>query len=397
MRRLAVGLAAILALLAVWPAAAGAAEAAPLAPGFKVEARGALLMDPLSGQVLWQQDPDAVVPPASLTKLATLLVAEEAIRDGKIKLSDVVTVGKDAWAQNFPDSSLMFLDVGDKVTVEELLKGIAIVSGNDACVALADYVSGSVPAFVAQMNKRVQELGLKRTVFVDPHGLSPQNHTTAAEMAILSAAYIQAFPDSLRTLHSLIDFQYGHPKPIPQKNRNTLLGHVEGADGLKTGFIDEAGYNLVGTARRGDTRLLLVLLGTKSEPERERQGASLLEWGFSNFTSVAAVQAGTAYATVPVWKGAANQVSLVAPETVRVTVPKGQEQSLQLKVDGPKELIAPVKAGETLGQLVISAGGETIRSITLQAAQEVPRGSLWRRSIDTIRLLLRRLFGGSKS
>lgn len=387
-QKLLAALATVAVLVALVPAPAVAETAPGRVPPFTVDAKGAVLMDPMSGQILWEQKADAEVPPASLTKIVTMTLVEEAIRDKKFSLNDTVPVGTDAWAQNFPGSSLMWLEPGMKVPVSEMLKGIAISSGNDACVAMADFMAGGVPAFVGQMNERVKALGMSHTQFVDPHGLSPNNRTTAREMAAISATYIREFPASLQTLHSQVSYTFNK---IPQFNKNSLLGNFPGADGLKTGFIDEAGYNIVGTAKRGNTRLLLVLLGTKSEAARGVAASQLLEWGFANFSTVQAAPAGTSFKTLRIWKGAAQEVGLTTPQPVFVTVPKGQEQQVQVRVESPDELTAPVSKAESVGTLVISAAGSEVR-VKAYPTADVKSGSLWRRIVDSVRLLFRRLF-----
>lgn len=380
------------------------AQASGAPAGFAVPAKAAYLLDFHSGQELYALNPDAPIPPASLTKIMTLYLAAAAIRSGKTTPDTPVAISRRAWAQNpeLRDSSLMYLEPGQKVTVREVLLGIAVPSGNDAAVAMAEHLAGSVEAFVAQMNEQARALGLKVTTFVDPHGLSPKNITTAREIAQLAAAYIRTFPENLKNLHSVPEFAYPKPEnlspeqkargqqPILQYNRNRLLASFPGTDGLKTGFVDEAGYNLVVTATRGEMRLIGVLLGTRSEAEREAQGIALLTHGFNSWSSVQALRGGEALGQVRVWKGAANAVSLVPAGPLWVAVPRGEEGKLVKAVQaGPAQpVVAPVRQGQELGSVAIVLGGRELARAPLVAAEEVRPGSFLKRLWDSLRLFL---------
>ena len=386
---------------------------AQAAPALDLEARSVVLMDFATGQVLYEKNPDEVIAPASLTKLMTLHLAFKRIEAGQMSLDDPVVVSQNAWAANFPDSSLMYLEPGDQVTVGEILKGIAIVSGNDASVALAEHIAGSVSAFVEMMNDEAQALGFTSFHFVDPHGLSAQNKITAREFAEFARLYIQLHPNSLAELHSQKEFSYPQYEnltparqavtspeqhvPITQQNRNGLLWTYDGVDGLKTGYVEEAGFNLAVTAQRGGMRLIGVLLGIQADsiPEgtakREAEGAALLSWGFNNFVTVKPQM--PAYNPVRVWKGAANEVNLEpsggAPTLV---LEKGLETSLTASVRQEQSIIAPVAKGQKLGEVIFAADGKEVARLDLVAAEEVPQGGFFKRLWDSFRLWINGFF-----
>lgn len=384
------------------------------APDLIIEAESALLMDYATGQVLFAQNPDAPIPPASLTKLMTLHLAYKKLAEGAIARDDLVPISRRAWALSpeFKDSSVMFLEPGQQVTVEEIMKGIAIPSGNDAAVALAEYISGSVESFVSLMNEEAAAMGYKTMRFVDPHGLSPENRITAREIADFARRYIQMHPEALVELHSQQSYTYPqrhnlapekqqnpgpYDHPIPQPNNNRLLGEYEGLDGLKTGYIEEAGFNIVLTAKRGDMRLIAVVLGAAKGADvptgmakREEEGAKLLNWGFANFVTTRPEL--PEIAPVRVWKGAANTVALKPAQEILLTLEKGTEGTLTSTVRQQQSVVAPVQAGQQLGEIVFAADGREIAKFPLVAAEDVERGGFFKRIWDSIRLWIAGLF-----
>jgi len=384
------------------------AKAAP--PELTLNVKSAILLDYATGQTLYTKDADLPIPPASLTKLMTLHLAYKKIAEGAIKKEDKVNIQREAWAATMPGSSVMFLEPGQIVTVGEIMKGIAIPSGNDASVAIAQHIAGSVDAFVALMNKEAQEMGFKSLRFADPAGLSPNNMVTAREFAEFARLYVQMHPEALTDLHSVIEFTYPLPENLPadkkgtpsvkQYNRNTLLGNIEGVDGLKTGFIEESGYNIALTAKRGETRLVAVILGapgkTEAEGSRNRAeaGAAILQWGFANFTT--AKPAVPELKTVRVWKGAANEVALEPDRPVLLTVAKGQETKLIPTVHQEESVTAPVKKGDKLGELIYSADGKEVAKFNLLASQDIKQGGFFKRLWDTIRLTVSGWFNRKK-
>lgn len=387
---------------------AAPAQAAP--PPLQLEAKSAILMDYETGQVLFEQNPDAAIPPASLTKLMTLHIAYKKIAEGTLKRDDKVTIRPEAWAAKMPGSSVMFLEPGQIVTVDEIMKGIAIPSGNDASVAIAQHIAGTVDSFVALMNKEAQDMGYKSMTFADPAGLSPKNVVSAREFADFARKYVLLHPEALQELHSVKEFTYpqkhnielGKPfRPTdPQYNRNTLLWNYEGVDGLKTGFIDESGYNIALTAKKGEMRLVAVILGVPGRNEvegsakRAAAGAALLNWGFQNFVTVKPQLPNVSQ--VRVWKGAANQVQLEPQRPVVLTVERGLETKLTPSVTQEESVTAPVKKGDKLGQVVYTADGKEVARIDLVAAADVEQGGFFKRLWDSIRLTVSGWFSKKK-
>ncbi len=395
--------------LSVLPGSAAAA------PPLEIEGKSAVLIDFATGQVLYEKNPTEPIPPASMTKLMTLHLAYKKIAEGTMKPTDLVNVTTDAWAAKFPGSSLMFLAPGQKVTVAEVMRGIAVPSGNDAATALAQHMAGTVDAFVAQMNKEADALGLK-LYFADPSGLSPKSSVNARDFATFARFYLQQHPESLAELHSVKSFAYPQwenlspeekagksqatHKPIEQDNRNGLLWTMEGVDGLKTGFIDEAGYNITVTAKRGDMRLIGVVMGvpgvntSDGSARREAAAAALLNWGFQNFTTVKP-PLGTVD-PVRVWKGAANEVALEPEQPLVLTVARGLETKLTRTVHQEASVTAPVKKGAKLGELVYAADGKEIARVPLVAANDVGQGGIFKRLWDSIRLTVSGWFSKKK-
>jgi D-alanyl-D-alanine carboxypeptidase (penicillin-binding protein 5/6) len=371
---------------------------APAAPGIFTgpitQAKTAILLDSVSGRALWSKATDERVQPASLVKLMTLKIAYEAMAQGKIKASDLVNVSSRAWRTG---GSRMFLQVGSKVKIEDLLKGISVVSGNDACIALAEFIAGTVETFVAMMNKRAQELGLASSHFSDPHGISGDNYMTAADIAKLAMQYVKDHPESL-AIHSMKEFTYTPQggRPITQQNRNRLLGQYDGADGLKTGHTEKAGYNLVATAQRDGTRFFVVVMGLTARTEplgenlRAEEAGRILDYAFATYKTVTLVSQGEQFAQARVWKGATDQVPVGAAEEMKYTVLKGSEGAATRSVSLSSPLVAPLKKGQVVGSATITLTGSEPLQVKMVALKDVAAGSLLRRIIDSLRLLFQR-------
>jgi len=258
---------AILWILLLWSSLSAAGD-------LRLTVRSAILMDMTTGRILFTHNADAPLPPASITKVLSLYLADEAIRDGKVRPTDRVKISRKAGRTG---GSKMFIQAGSEIPLEELLKGMAVVSANDASVAVAEYIGGNVEGFVEQMNRKAHELGMSRSVFKNPNGLPARGQfTTARDMMILASDYLRRFPESL-DLHSQ---QYYTYHDITQRNRNSLLRHYPNADGLKTGWVVKAGYHIVATAKRGNTRLIAVVMGAKTPAIRARETEKLLDKGF---------------------------------------------------------------------------------------------------------------------
>jgi D-alanyl-D-alanine carboxypeptidase (penicillin-binding protein 5/6) len=324
-------------------------------------------MDGLTGQVLYEQNPNVRIPPASFVKVMTLYVIYDAIRAGQLKMDDMVTVSERAWKMQ---GSKMFIRVGERVKVEDLMKGVAIASGNDACIALAEHLSGSEEAFVSRMNEKAKSLGLKDSQFKNSHGMpAEEQYTTAMDMANLSKRYIEDHPDAL-VLHSTVEFEYNG---IRQGNRNTLLQKNIGVDGLKTGHIEESGYHLAATAKRDGQRMIAVVMGCDKVRKRAPEAQKLLEYGFKNFSTVESVKKGTTFGPVKVRRGKLNQVTLFAAEDGRVTVTKGKENLVSAVPQLPPFIVAPIQKGQVVAKVLIQNEGKVVKEINLLASLDVEK------------------------
>lgn len=353
-----------------------------------IDAASYVLMDYTTGQVLAQANADQRRNPASLTKLMTGLVIDHALDQHKIGLDDVVTVGKDAWAQGnpvFKGSSLMFLKPGDRVTVRDLSRGIIIDSGNDACVAMADYVAGSQAAFVKLMNEKSAQLGLQNTHFETVHGLdAPGQFTTAGDLAVISHAIIMSEPAEYH-MYSEKSLTWNG---ITQQNRNGLLWdknlHV---DGLKTGHTASAGFNIIASATEGDRRLIAVVMGGKSSKGREEQARKLLTWGLRDFTNVHLFSAGQNLGQEKVWYGDRHEVAVGSAKEEYLSLPKSEADKLKAQyVVSASRLDAPLTQGQTIGEIRISDNGKLLKTLPLVALQPVQQGGAFSRLMDFIKL-----------
>lgn len=369
------------------------AEQAPAAPG--IDAKAWILIDYASGKVLTESSADQRLDPASLTKMMTSYVVGQAIKAGKIKPDDLVTVGQDAWATGNPKlrgSSLMFLKPGDRIPVHELNKGIVIQSGNDACIALADYVAGSQDSFIGLMNNYVKALGLQNTHFMTVHGLDAEGqYSTARDMALIAQALIRDVPEEY-ALNKEKEFTFNN---IRQINRNRLLWSTNlKVDGVKTGHTSGAGNNLVASATEGDMRLISVVLGTASDAIRFRESEKLLTWGFRFFETVTPIKADAPFAQQRVWFGDKSQVNLGVAKDASLTIPKGQMKNLKasFKLNTP-QLEAPLKKNQVVGTIDFQLDGKTIEQRPLVVLQDVPEGGFFSRMIDFVMMKFNGWFG----
>jgi serine-type D-Ala-D-Ala carboxypeptidase (penicillin-binding protein 5/6) len=337
----------------------------------RCDARAAILMDALTGQVLYEQDAALKIPPASFVKVMTLYLVFDALRAGQLKMTDLVTVSERAWKRAYKtDSSKMFISLGDRVKVEDLIKGVAIASGNDACVALAEHLSGSEETFVSKMNEKAKLLGLNSTQFRNSDGLAADGqYVSAMDMATLSRRYIEDHPEAL-AIHSQTEFEYNG---IRQGNRNVLLYKNIGVDGLKTGHIAESGYHLVATAKREGQRMIAVVMGCEKFKTRGPEAQKLLEYGFRNFATVEAIKKGTAFGPIKVKRGKLKEVGLLAAEDAKVTVARGQEKSVSANPQLPESVVAPIKKGQILAKILVQNDGKMVREVGLLAAGDVER------------------------
>ncbi|WP_409411453.1 serine-type D-Ala-D-Ala carboxypeptidase [Atlantibacter sp.] len=384
------------ALLLISSTAAYAAEQvqAPDAP--PVDARAWILMDYASGKVLAEGNADEKLDPASLTKLMTSYVVGQALKAQKIHLTDMVTVGKDAWATGNPalrGSSLMFLKPGDQVSVADLNKGVIIQSGNDASIAIADFVAGSQDAFVSLMNSYAAKLGLTNTTFKTVHGLdAPGQFSTARDMALLGKALIHDVPEEY-AIHKEKEFTFNK---IRQPNRNRLLWSATlNVDGMKTGTTDGAGYNLVASATQGDMRLISVVLGAKTDGVRFRESEKLLTWGFRFYETVTPIKPDATFVSQRVWYGDTSEAKLGAGEAGSVTIPKGQLKNLKATYTLTEpQLTAPLKKGQVVGSIDFQLNGKTIEKRPLIVMEAVNEGGFISRMWDFVLMKFHQWFGG---
>lgn len=366
-----------LTLLLALPARA---ELAPQPP--TIAAKAWLLLDHGSGQLLASYKPDERIEPASLTKLMTAYLIFSALRQKTLTLSQTVQVSKNAWKTG---GSRMFIEPDKPVTVDQLIHGMIIQSGNDACVALAEAIAGTEENFAQLMNREAQRLGLKNTHYTNSSGLTDaQHYTTARDLSLLAAALIRDFPDYY-PIYSQKEYTYNN---ISQPNRNRLLWADPTVDGVKTGHTDAAGYCLIASAKRGPRRLLSVVLGTTSESVRAQESLKLLNFGYQFYDTVTLYKKGDAVKSVRVWKGAQNMVKAGFTDEFVVSVPKGQSQKLKAELVSRQPLLAPVLQGSPIGTLKLSLDDKPIGEYPVVALEAVPPAGIFGRAWDTLRLWL---------
>ena len=377
--------------------AASAFAQAPQPP--EVAAKSFLVLDLTSNQTLAERDADVPADPASLTKLMSLYVVFTAIHDKKLTLDQKLPVSKRAWDERKAGGSLMFVDTTMTPTVEELLKGEIVQSGNDAAVVLAEAVGGTLDQFVAMMNRQAQAFGLKNTVFKNVTGLTEAGHkSTARDLAVIATHIIRDYPEFF-AYYSIKEYKYNN---INQPNRNLLLRRDPSVDGLKTGYTDAAGYCLIATAQRefpnlgadgkgpGKRRILTVVLHTTSAQARANESQMLLNWGFSAFDTIRLFDDGKAIQTVPVWKGKQNEAKLGAAGGLFVTIPKGEGGKLQTKVERTDPLVAPLTKGQRVGTIkVTTASGASLMDVPLVVLEPVEQAGILGRAWDALRLWIK--------
>ncbi len=372
--RTGVTIAALLAL----PVLVNAQAPIPSAPD--LGARGYILMDNDSGKLLAAKNENERLDPASITKLMTAYVTFRALQSEQLSLDDQVLVSEKAWRTA---GSRMFIEVGTRVSVEDLLQGMIVQSGNDASVALAEYLAGTEDAFVQLMNQYALELEMRDTQYMNVTGLPSKNHfTSAADIARLAKAIISEFPDYYRW-YSQKEFTYNG---IAQKNRNALLWRDPSVDGMKTGMTDAAGYCLVSSAQRDDMRLIAVVLGTKSSRARANDSQALLNYGFRFFETRLLYEAGGSVAETRVWKGEMENANLGLTNDLYVTIPRGSYDQLQAKIELPDQVIAPITRTTQIGRVRIDLDDETLAEANLVALNTINEGTIWQVAKDSVLL-----------
>ncbi len=350
------------------------------AMSFETAARNAILMDYDTGEYLFTKNMDESVPPASMSKLMTVYILMSKIKDGSVKLDDTFSVSENAWRKGgaATGGSTMFLSIGDNVSVENLIKGIVIQSGNDACIVVAENIAGSEDDFVILMNKTAKKLGLKNSHFENATGLPHPDHRMSMEdLAILSRHIISEFPE-LYHYFSQKEFVYNN---IKQGNRNPLLYTMKGADGLKTGHTEEAGFCLAASATKGERRLIEVMSGMSSNRERSEEAERLMSWGFREFNNFKILNKGQNVASAKVWYGKDKTVNLMVADDVLKTVHRSQQENVKVTAEFDEPVKAPLKAGQEVGTVKIEIEGQPTLNVPLVAANDVAEtgmlGKLW--------------------
>lgn len=357
------------------------------ASAIETKAKSAILMDYDTGAYLYAKDAQKMVPPASMSKLMTVYVLFSKLKDGSLSLEDTFTVSENAWRKGGAASggSTMFLEIGSKVKVEDLIKGILIQSGNDACIVVAENIAGSEEDFVTEMDKYAKKLGMKNSSFANSTGLPhPYHRMSMEDLAILARHIIKEFPEYY-SIFSIKEFTYNN---IKQGNRNPLLYSMSNADGLKTGHTDEAGFSLTASAKKGDRRLIEVMAGMSSNKERSEEAEKLMSWGFREFDNYEVLKAGQKIAKVPVWYGVEKNIELVVPKAVVRTIKKNKASKTKIIAEYDKPVKAPIKKGDKLGFVKIKIPGQPDVEIPLIANKDVAQLGFFGRFMENLRYLL---------
>lgn len=360
------------------------------AGAIETQARNAILMDYDTGQYLYVKDHEKMVPPASMSKLMTVNMIFEKLKDGSLSLDDTFTVSERAWKLGGAASggSTMFLKIGEKVRVEDILKGILIQSGNDACIVAAENLAGSEDDFAEMMNKRARELGLNNSSFANSTGLPhPDQKMSVEDLAKLARHIIKEFPEFY---HIFSEKYYTHNN-ITQGNRNPLLYSMPNADGLKTGHTEEAGFCLVASAKKDNRRLISVMAGLKSNKERSEEAEKLMSWGFREFSNYTLFKKNQVIAEIPVWLGSENNINLVVDRDVRRTLKKSSVNKVKMTAVYDKPVTAPIKKGDRLGTIKVDIPGQGDFEIPLTADRDVEKLGFFGRIVSNLHYLL---FGG---
>lgn len=370
--------------LAAPPPAKKAPVLTPSAP--KLNAKAYILVDSNSGKILAEHDSEKRIPPASLTKMMTLYVVSKALHDEQIHLSDTIRISKTAWKTG---GSRMFVKEGQEVKIEDLLKGIIVDSGNDACVALAEHLGGSEQGFSELMNQAAKQLGMNDSHFTDSTGLPQKDlYTSAKDLAILSRALINEFPEYYHWYKQ----KWFTFNEIRQPNRNRLLWRDNHVDGIKTGHTNEAGYCLASSAKRNDMRLIAIVLGSPSEAARADDSERLLKYGFRFFETHKLYQAGKPVAEIPLYKGVSDALSVGVMKDQYITIPSGQYQRISIKTETPKYLKAPIKKGDKIGSLIISFNDEILSEHPIYALKSIEQAGIFSRAQDSVALAFKQWF-----
>jgi len=357
---------------------------------FEIKARTAILQDYLSGEILYEKDPDKSIYPASMTKIMTAIVAFDLIRSGDLNLNEKFLISENAWRLSSAGYSSMFIMVGDEVSVENLLKGIIIASGNDACVALAEGIAGTEDQFAVMMTEKAKELGMVNTNFANSSGINnTKNVSTVRDIMLMSNYLIKEFPEEYKYF-SVKEFTWNRTggDPITQGNRNPLLYKKLGADGIKTGYLAVERYSLASSVYRNGRRLIAVGSGFKSKNDRSRESAKLLTWGLSSFDLIEIAKINTPIENIDVWLGNKNIVGAYVKRNIYKTIPKGNKKNLKVSVvyNGPVQ--APIKKDDIIGKLHVTYKDELIENYDLHAFEDIKKLNVFSRLMKSFNFLI---------
>jgi D-alanyl-D-alanine carboxypeptidase (penicillin-binding protein 5/6) len=359
------------------------ADSAQIAPPPSLAVKAYLLKDFNSGHVIATQNANMRIEPASLTKIMTAYLSFKAIKNGHLQLTQTLPVSEIAWKV---EGSKMFIEPNKPVTVDELLHGMIIVSGNDASITLAEGIASTEELFASMMNKEAQRLGMKNTHYMNATGLpDPQHYTTAEDLSILASALIRDFPEDYKRLYSVKEYAYNN---IKQPNRNRLLWLDPNVDGMKTGHTESAGYCLISSAKRDNTRRISVILGAPTDAARATESQKLLNYGFQFFDSTPVYKRGQAINQLRVWKGTENTVASTVANDLYLTLPKGEYANVKAVISSTQPLIAPIKKGQVIGTVKFMLNGKMVEQRSIVAAKAVDTAGILGRAWDSIKLLL---------
>jgi D-alanyl-D-alanine carboxypeptidase (penicillin-binding protein 5/6) len=386
-RRVACAILVAVLLLAV-PGASDLMAQGKAEQPYVAKAEEAILLDARTGRVLFEKNADQPVPPASMSKLMTMIMVFEALRSGTLSLDQKFKVSQDAWKRGGAPSggSTMYAELNSEVALEDLIKGVVVHSANDACIVIAQNMAGSEPAFADLMTARARELGATNATFKNATGLpDPGHQMSVRDLAILARYIINTFPEYYK-YYSIPEFTWNN---ITQQNRNPLLKDYPGADGMKTGYTKEAGYGLIGSAQRDGRRLVMVIAGLKTINERRQEAQGLLDWGFKQFRTVDVYAKGDRVGQARVWGGTERHVALLAAGDVRVALTPQEKEMAEVKLAYTGPLIAPVEAGQQVGSVRFIVDGVTVADVpvvTAGAITEEP--SMWSRAVDSVFIMV---------
>ena len=356
----------------------------------KVDAKHFIIQDHLSGEILYEKEADSIIYPASMTKIMTAIVAFDLLKKGETSLDELITISEKAWRMSQSGYSSMFIMLNDQVSVEDLLKGIIIISGNDACVALAEGLSGSEQDFVVLMNEKVEEMGLENTHFSNSSGISDaDNYSTVRDILIMSEYLIKNYPEYY-TYFKETEFTWDRTggDPIKQGNRNPLLYKNIGADGIKTGFLTVEQYSLASSIKPNERRITAVGSGFKTKNLRSRQSMKMLNWALRRFDTIKITKKDEIFMDLDVWTGKKNKVQVVSNEDFYLTVPKRKKSSIKVILEYKKPLVAPIKKGEKVASLNVFIGEDLEKQINLFAFEEIKKANIFSRLLTSLNYMV---------